>query len=130
MLEKHLLRPRNTSRRVGGVVTQRFAKPRTPVQFRYSPPNLTKYKMKKLITFILTITIILANSFDKALSASTNSNFDTRVEATVQKRIISDYFIDKDGFGEIIRFFAWDNNNRYICSLKISHDNYNCQVMK
>ena len=86
--------------------------------------------MKKLITFILTITIILANSFDKALSASTNSNFDTRVEATVQKRIISDYFIDKDGFGEIIRFFAWDNNNRYICSLKISHDNYNCQVMK
>ena len=74
--------------------------------------------------------IIQANSFEKALSASSNSDFDTIVEAAVQKRIISDYFIDKDGFGEIIRFFKWDNNNRYICSLKISQDNYNCQVMK
>ncbi|MBC66656.1 MAG: hypothetical protein CML63_08190 [Rhodobacteraceae bacterium] len=86
--------------------------------------------MKKLITVILTIMMVQANSFEKALSASSNSNFGTGVEAAVQKRIILDYFIDKDGFGEIIRFFAWDNNNRYICSLKISHDNYNCQVMK
>ena len=86
--------------------------------------------MKKIVTVILTIMIIQANSFEKALSASNTSNFSTRIDVDVQKRIILDYFIDKDGFGEIIRFYTWDNNNRYICSLKISQDNYNCQLIK
>ncbi len=86
--------------------------------------------MKKLVTVILTIMIIQANSFEKALSASNNSKFSTRIDIDVQKRIILDYFIDKDGFGEIIRFYTWDNNNRYICLLKASQDNYNCQLIK
>ena len=85
--------------------------------------------MKKVLILILTIAIFHANSFEKAFSDSNTPHATLKINLEVQEQIISDYFIDKDGFGEIISFYTMHKKTRYICSLKISQDNYNCKLL-
>ena len=84
--------------------------------------------MRKLLTIFL-MTIVLSTHFvseDRFARAGTSSEL--AKEVMLEESIISYYFLNKGGFGEIIHFITSYKNSIYICLLNISHDNYSCHL--
>jgi hypothetical protein len=84
--------------------------------------------MRKLLTIFLMTIVLLTYFVSEDSFARAGTSSELAKEAMLEESIISNYFLDKGGFGEIINFITSYKKSIYVCFLNISHDNYSCQL--